>query len=173
MPRHAFSAIKCCLHMLACSPWPVDHQLRASHPQQLHLVIHMKNTQHLILAARHVRRQSTLQFNMPEHSSLPAWVLLACGKAHITSDMHLDLLPTHMCFRHMEQQTRSKCMSWVLGALLHANNTQAGRNECYGVVNFKVLCPVQIDAKAHAHSRETSKQVQVYVLGIRCIVACQ
>ncbi|EFJ44612.1 hypothetical protein VOLCADRAFT_94979 [Volvox carteri f. nagariensis] len=23
----------------ACSPWPVDHQLRASHPQQLHLVI--------------------------------------------------------------------------------------------------------------------------------------
>ncbi|EFJ39717.1 hypothetical protein VOLCADRAFT_100617 [Volvox carteri f. nagariensis] len=125
MPRHAFSAIKCCLHMLACSPWPVDHQLRASHPQQLHLVI--------------------------------------------VSDLW----------------SRSKCMSWVLGALLHANNTQAGRNECYGVVNFKVLCPVQIDAKAHAHSRETSKQdyicqvfllvhsVQVYVLGIRCIVACQ
>ncbi|EFJ38970.1 hypothetical protein VOLCADRAFT_101482, partial [Volvox carteri f. nagariensis] len=61
----------------------------------------------------------------------------------------------------------SKCMSWVLGALLHANNTQAGRNECYGVVNFKVLCPVQIDAKAHAHSRETSKQdyiCQVFLL---------
>ncbi|EFJ39269.1 hypothetical protein VOLCADRAFT_101170 [Volvox carteri f. nagariensis] len=57
MPRHAFSAIKCCLHMLTCSPWPVDHQLRASHPQQLHLVIHMKNTQHLILAARHVRSE--------------------------------------------------------------------------------------------------------------------
>jgi len=71
----------------------------------LHSFTHLPAV-YLCLCVYYGAGQSTLQFNMPEHSSLPAWVLLACGKAHITSDMHLDLLPTHMCFRHMEQQTR-------------------------------------------------------------------